>query len=110
MYCRNYKQALHKLEELLSKKRGLQKFLDQAATQPLAIENISLDFLLITPIQRIPRLILLLNSLVHYTTPDHTDFNDLKEASTMMQEIADFVNESIGDAERMTQGFFFQEI
>lgn len=51
-----------------------------------------LTFLLIAPVQRLPRYVLFLKDLVKYTHPDHMDYNDLKDALHEVKRIAKDIN------------------
>lgn len=51
-----------------------------------------LTFLLIAPVQRLPRYVLFLKDLVKYTFPDHVDYDDLKEAQNEVERIANDIN------------------
>jgi len=52
----------------------------------------SLDSLLIMPIQRIPRYILLLETLIKYTEPTHSDYEGLHNALSLVKDVAGHVN------------------
>jgi len=62
---------------------------------------LDLEDLLISPIQRIPRYVLLLSELFKYTPSYHIDFKPLGEAITKMKKVAEKVNES----KREVEGF-----
>ena len=66
------------------------------------MEGRSLEDILISPIQRIPRYILLLNDLVKHTLPSHPDANNLRTALEGFQQFATFINENNRRAETMT--------
>jgi len=50
---------------------------------------------LIAPIQRIPRYNLLLKDLIKSTSDSHPDYQNLKAALALMQEVAGHVNNSM---------------
>jgi hypothetical protein len=54
--------------------------------------NAMLDSLLIAPVQRIPRYILLLRDLIKSTAVDHPDYKNLCASLALMQEVADHSN------------------
>ncbi|PRP74427.1 hypothetical protein PROFUN_06556 [Planoprotostelium fungivorum] len=92
-YCINYDSSLAKLEE--SKKRNsVQNFLKSGEK-----ENPSLQTLLITPVQRLPRWVLLLRELLRKTPPEHPDFDDITEAQTKISEIVGQLNENVRKSE-----------
>eukprot|EP01119_Soliformovum_irregulare_P022894 TRINITY_DN7905_c0_g1_i2.p1 TRINITY_DN7905_c0_g1~~TRINITY_DN7905_c0_g1_i2.p1 ORF type:complete len:331 (+),score=78.20 TRINITY_DN7905_c0_g1_i2:133-1125(+) len=53
-----------------------------------------LDSLLIMPVQRIPRYVLLLKELLKHTEPTHRDFKDLKAAVEALESIGSHLNHS----------------
>lgn len=66
------------------------------------MEGRSLEDILISPIQRIPRYILLLSDMVKHTMPNHADYNNLVNANQAFQRFATFINENNRRAETMT--------
>jgi hypothetical protein len=56
---------------------------------------------LLVTITRIPRYILLLDALFKRTDPEHPDYNDLRSAIELIQNVADHVNEGMKEAQRM---------
>lgn len=66
-----------------------------------------LEALLIAPIQRIPRYLLLLRDLQEATDASHPDYGLLESALPLMQGIADYINRNIKQAEKMKK---FMEI
>tara|TARA_R110002050_G_scaffold181830_1_gene315302 strand:- start:945 stop:1718 length:774 start_codon:yes stop_codon:yes gene_type:complete len=64
---------------------------------PLA--GLTLDSLLITPVQRVPRYSLLLKDALKNTPEGHSDFAHLTTATKKMLEVADFLNNDIGETE-----------
>eukprot|EP01088_Endostelium_zonatum_P015026 TRINITY_DN3510_c0_g6_i1.p1 TRINITY_DN3510_c0_g6~~TRINITY_DN3510_c0_g6_i1.p1 ORF type:complete len:1174 (+),score=355.40 TRINITY_DN3510_c0_g6_i1:92-3613(+) len=61
--------------------------------------NLTLDSLLITPIQRLPRYVLLLTDLLNNTKPDHPDYSHIQEAVNKVKLVADDINDSIRQSE-----------
>jgi hypothetical protein len=66
--------------------------------------------LLIVPIQRIPRYVMLLEELRRCTDHHHPDAADLASAVSKMQSIADYVNEKKRDYEALAQVSAVQEM
>ena len=66
------------------------------------MEGRSLEDILINPIQRIPRYILLLNDMLKHTPEHHPDFQNLQTAASAFQNFATFINENNRRAETMT--------
>lgn len=60
-----------------------------------------LDFvtLLIMPVQRIPRYVLLLNDLRNKTQKTHKDYEPLSRAIAEMEAVASFINSSKKDSD-----------
>lgn len=65
------------------------------------MEGRSLEDILISPIQRIPRYILLLQDMVKHTLPSHIDYSNLQTALTSFQQYATFINENNRRTETM---------
>jgi len=59
--------------------------------------------LLIVPVQRIPRYVILLEEIARYTDTTHPDYKDLSLALSKMHCIADYVNEKKRDFESLAQ-------
>ncbi|ELP85423.1 FYVE, RhoGEF and PH domain containing protein, putative [Entamoeba invadens IP1] len=66
--------------------------------------------LLIMPIQRIPRYVLLLKELKKNTTQEHPDYKMLSETLDKMSEVAKDVNESIKESERRLALFRMKKV
>ena len=93
-YCLN----LDKAEQLLEKYESLpeiQRVLIQGVeTLRNEISCFNMGSILIKPVQRILKYPLILNELLKCTENDHQDRNDLKEAVTIMSDVAAFINET----------------
>eukprot|EP00750_Incisomonas_marina_P018248 INCI2780.1.p1 GENE.INCI2780.1~~INCI2780.1.p1 ORF type:complete len:1232 (+),score=191.27 INCI2780.1:247-3942(+) len=87
------------LHEWTQSRPRLRRFIQQ--TQDHNIMKPSLESLLISPIQRIPRYQLLLDTLIQKTPLSHLDRKPLETALEKMKETAAFVNTAI----RAGQGF-----
>eukprot|EP00158_Paraphelidium_tribonemae_P006515 Partr_v1_DN27863_c0_g1_i1_m22540 putative FYVE, RhoGEF and PH domain containing len=100
-YVNNYNRALATFEEcsqLASFKHFLVEIRNQQEKRALGL----LD-LLITPIQRIPRYILLLKELLKHTTKAHPDYANLLLAISRLQAIGEIINERKRESERYTE-------
>ncbi|GFS01735.1 rho guanine nucleotide exchange factor [Elysia marginata] len=93
-YANNHQQALNTLQEWQSKSAEFSKFISKQEDLP-PVMGLKLPALLIAPVQRIPRYKLLLEELLHSTPQEHYDYTKLKEATTMIEEIATHINEHI---------------
>ena len=58
---------------------------------------------LIKPVQRICKYPLLLKELSKYTSDDHSDYADLKQAFDEIADLVDFINESKRKREELEQ-------
>lgn len=72
IYGNNYDTAMDALDDAWEKGTWLKTYVEKKVT---------IESLLITPIQRLPRYQLLIEDLWKHTMPDHPDFNDLAAAS-----------------------------
>lgn len=98
-YMSNYESAIACLERC-QKKREVAQWLKSAEA---AAEGQKLPFLLITPVQRIPRYNLLLQELLKKTPEDHADYAHITQALSKIKEIADYVNYSVREQENRTK-------
>jgi len=97
LYCDNYDKAVLRINQLRSFNTAFRKLLDQfkkADKRKLGIFGY-----LITPIQRIPRYQMLLETLRKYTLKDHVDYEPLSKAIDNVKDVANYVNESVSDYE-----------
>eukprot|EP01104_Vermistella_antarctica_P012146 TRINITY_DN3469_c0_g1_i1.p1 TRINITY_DN3469_c0_g1~~TRINITY_DN3469_c0_g1_i1.p1 ORF type:complete len:726 (-),score=197.77 TRINITY_DN3469_c0_g1_i1:7-2031(-) len=62
-----------------------------------------LDSFLITPVQRIPRYLMLLKDLRKYTAPEHPDMENLDTACSMLDGVAHYVNKKTAEGENVRQ-------
>eukprot|EP00761_Pharyngomonas_kirbyi_P007123 gb/GECH01007132.1/.p1 GENE.gb/GECH01007132.1/~~gb/GECH01007132.1/.p1 ORF type:complete len:1106 (+),score=354.86 gb/GECH01007132.1/:1-3318(+) len=92
-YINNYDEADSMLEKQLSKSNRFSSWVEKQQQHP-KVNHLTLQGLLITPIQRIPRYKLLLNDLLKRTPEEHRDYDSLTKALSSIKEIAQFVNES----------------
>jgi hypothetical protein len=97
IYCDNYDKAIQTLERLKQKK-NIAAFCKQAEA---ACGGFTLPFFLIMPVQRIPRYMLLLKELLSRTAESHPDYQNLTKALQMIETIAEHVNKSVKEAERL---------
>eukprot|EP01113_Clastostelium_recurvatum_P041843 TRINITY_DN6706_c0_g1_i2.p1 TRINITY_DN6706_c0_g1~~TRINITY_DN6706_c0_g1_i2.p1 ORF type:complete len:839 (-),score=153.11 TRINITY_DN6706_c0_g1_i2:42-2558(-) len=91
-YINNYDEASKCLVECSGENSALADFLAHAPDIP-DCKGIPLQGYLITPIQRLPRYVLLLDQLCKNTWPEHGDYASLVEAHHAMQAVTGAVNE-----------------
>ncbi len=93
-YYNNYHSALTCLSKC-SERPKFKEWLDKQE----ALVNEALTSLLIRPIQRVPKYVLLLRDLLKNTPPSHPDFPALRDAEKNMAVIARDLNERMKDSE-----------
>ncbi|KAL6042127.1 epithelial cell transforming sequence 2 oncoprotein-like [Balamuthia mandrillaris] len=90
-YLNNYPKALAMIKTLKENKKFVE-FLETVRAnrkQGSLFSNYELNSFLITPVQRIPRYIILLKTLSQYTPPEHKDHELLKKALHKLEVVAD---------------------
>lgn len=117
IYCNNFDSAIQELQKLEKKRKEVKDFMDERATHPRCA-GLRLPSLLVTPVQRIPRYMLLFKvplvhaflffvkkeifqELVEKTPSSHPDYPSLQLTFTKFRDLADFVNNSIRDHENL---------
>ena len=93
-YAVAYGSAIEVLDELTKKNTKFVRFLSDVAASNAKCDEQSLMSFLITPIQRVPRYILLLKELRKYTSKDQRDYANLTKAQSALEELAAFINET----------------
>eukprot|EP01137_Pigoraptor_chileana_P000217 Opistho-2@36016 len=100
VYVNNYEEALNVLDKCRRSNAAFRAFVDRGEANP-ACGRMCLADLLILPVQRIPRYVLLLNDLVRYTAASHPDHAGLREALDGMRQLAVRINEAKRQADRV---------
>lgn len=97
-YANNFSKAQ---AELLEWEKKSSEFATFKKAQEMRIEckGLNLGALLITPVQRVPRYKLLLESLLNKTPRDHPDFEKLQDATVEINKVAHHINENIRQRE-----------
>jgi hypothetical protein len=93
-YCSNHPASIKALIEL-KKRKDVQKFL----TAGEATVKHSIDSLLITPVQRLPRYVLFMKDLVKSTPETHVDYTSLRMVLDKIETVAAQVNRGIRQSE-----------
>jgi len=96
-YVNNYNVSLEKLEKLNAIPE-FSSWLQQQESLEICQKN-NISSLLIMPIQRIPRYVLLLEDLVRHSPSPHIDHENLTVALARMKDIAKLINEKKREAE-----------
>ena len=107
MYINNYAKASTHLTELMTRNSKLAQFVARSCSDP-ECENLDLLSLLIMPVQRIPRYVLLIKALIEHTHKDDPDLANLELALQKMMGVADDINAKKRDAENMQQVLLVQ--
>lgn len=99
-YCRGYGEGCELLKSL-ELKQDVSMFLQRVGEESAAeLRSLGLHDLLIMPVQRLPRYLLLLRDLMKDTDSSHPDFENLRHAIDSIKTVTEQVNESIRLAER----------
>lgn len=101
-YCSKYEEAVRVYRELLKKRREFVEYLKRLEGLP-DLQSLDLPSFLILPCQRIPRYLMLVSELNKWTWTDHPDKQNLEQAVSKWQEVANHVNNSMDEAARMNE-------
>ena len=71
--------------------------------QEMKLGGMTLQSLLIMPVQRVPRYILLLRDLFKHTWSEHPDYANLQQAASQMEELTQFLNMKKQEAENLNR-------
>jgi len=99
-YVNNYSHAIDVLGKLRAQIPAFSDFMNEADKENV---NLKLVSVLIFPIQRIPRYILLIQDLLKHTSLDHPDYHNLEEALASMNKTGKLINESKREAENTSK-------
>eukprot|EP00029_Vermamoeba_vermiformis_P010898 TRINITY_DN5853_c0_g1_i1.p1 TRINITY_DN5853_c0_g1~~TRINITY_DN5853_c0_g1_i1.p1 ORF type:complete len:741 (-),score=186.63 TRINITY_DN5853_c0_g1_i1:99-2321(-) len=89
-YCYNYTKAITNLAQYKEKNTKFRSFL-----RKVEVTTMRLMDLLIMPVQRIPRYVMLLEQLVKYTLEHHPDYQPLLSAVKETQRATEAINEAL---------------
>lgn len=99
-YCQNYGDGCELLKRLELKSDVNQFLLQVGEENHAALRSLGLHDLLIMPVQRLPRYLLLLRDLLKDTEPSHPDYQNIQNAISKIKVVTETVNEQIRLAER----------
>uniref|UniRef100_A0A7S4P642 DH domain-containing protein n=1 Tax=Paramoeba aestuarina TaxID=180227 RepID=A0A7S4P642_9EUKA len=98
-YGQGYQPALDQYNTLMKENPKFGELLNQyRGGKPLTLEH-----LLIMPVQRVPRYNLLLSDFLKKTDPSHPDYQDIDLAIKAVEEAAAHMNQTMRKAEQMTR-------
>ncbi|XP_069496802.1 spermatogenesis-associated protein 13 isoform X2 [Ambystoma mexicanum] len=90
-YCNNHPSACVELSKLM--KQGKYRHFFEACRLLQQMIDIAIDGFLLTPVQKICKYPLQLGELLKYTTPEHSDYENVKAAYEAMKNVACLINE-----------------
>ena len=99
VYSNNYDEALQLYNKLQKESPKFSDHLQQ--TKQKSGTHMTLEHLLIMPVQRIPRYNLLLRDLLNKTQPSHPDFEPLNKALIATESVSQHINTSKGRADNL---------
>ncbi|RDD47087.1 Phosphatidylinositol 4-phosphate 5-kinase 8 [Trichoplax sp. H2] len=94
-YCNNYDNAEAAFKQNLRKKKDFEELLNVCYNHSRCQKSLQLPSYLITPVQRIPRYLLLFKDLIDKTDESHVDYEDLSQVLLEMEELAGMINTSL---------------
>eukprot|EP01105_Mastigella_eilhardi_P003299 TRINITY_DN1423_c0_g3_i1.p1 TRINITY_DN1423_c0_g3~~TRINITY_DN1423_c0_g3_i1.p1 ORF type:complete len:611 (+),score=167.81 TRINITY_DN1423_c0_g3_i1:268-1833(+) len=101
-YVNNYSLSEATLLALRNKNAAFQKFIARVEFTS-AFFNLGLPSLMITPVQRLPRYVLLLRDMLSATPECHPDYAPLSEALEKMKDLAQYVNKRKTEADNQSE-------
>jgi hypothetical protein len=107
-YIANYNASMATLNRCRTKKEKFAQWLAEQEEKP-ELQGLKLGALLILPVQRIPRYQLLLSDLSKHTWSGHADYADLLKATSLIQEVAIYLNDKKREADNITKVTEIQE-
>lgn len=93
-YVNSFPKAISTLSKCTRSSNKFRKFLEDCYENPV-VERLDLPSFLLSPVQRLPRYILLLRELLKYTDEDHPDRFFITEAMSQMESLISSLNSSI---------------
>lgn len=100
VYVSEFEQQMKTLRETKSSNTAFAGFLSNAFKQ-LGDPSNDLASLLVTPVQRIPRYLMLVRSMLKHTWAEHPDYANLKTAEEQISAVAVTVDQKAKDAENV---------
>jgi hypothetical protein len=91
-YVNGYDDAINQLREIRKNSPDFDKYCH--AIKKKTAGNLDIVALLILPVQRLPRYVLLLRELIKNTDENHVDFNNLVSAKRKIEEVTKEINEN----------------
>jgi len=98
-YISNYSNSTGLLRELNDNPQWVQ----WKQAQEMKLGGMTLASLLIMPVQRVPRYILLLRDLFKHTWCEHPDYANLQQAASEMEELTAFLDQKKKESENLNR-------
>lgn len=95
-YIQNYDEHREYRETLAQDNMEFKRFISYVSLLP-PLEGKSFEDLMINPVQRIPRYLLLLEDLIKITKVSHADHLNLTNAKSLLSNFTEYINESINN-------------
>lgn len=95
-YIQTYDEIREYRNVLLQENAEFKKYLSLVTLLP-PLEGKTFDDLMINPVQRIPRYLMLLDGLLKLTKSSHADHFNLINAKRLLSNFAEYINESIAN-------------
>jgi len=106
-YINNFDHAHNEFVHLKNTSSTFTKWLaeteEKLAAVKIAGSGLTLEGFLIMPVQRIPRYVMLIDSLIKYSSDKDIGYNDLVRAHEQFQSIATLINESKRKVEQLEE-------
>jgi len=97
-YINNYNNSLGTITEQKKSNSAFVQFLKGVESDP-DVRNQELESFVITPVQQLPRYVMLLSDLLKNTAEDHADYPTLLTAVEKLRKLTTFVNEQKREVE-----------
>jgi len=97
-YINNYNSSIKIYNECRKTNPAFAQFIKKVENDP-ELNDKELENLLITPVQQLPRYIMLINDLIRNTNEDHPDYKPLNDALEKIKHITSYINEKKREAE-----------
>ncbi|KAJ3450697.1 faciogenital dysplasia protein [Anaeramoeba flamelloides] len=92
-FVNNYENALETIRKNIQNNNSFATFLEQTH-QSEKLQGFKIFDLLITPVQRIPRYVLLIQGVIKNTDQNHPEYQEFKKILERLRHIADHVNKT----------------
>lgn len=99
-YCSNMMGAMDTLRDVCERNASIEQLVQQCQKEHSS-GRVQLRDILSVPMQRILKYHLLLDKLVHETSPTHDDYRGLERAKEAMIDVAQYTNEVKRDSEHL---------